>query len=157
MIDPSLSIPSSVLPPLPEGVSEDARENLLLKTKDGKIEADVTIVPCSVPDSVDDKGKRKKVVLYAKTSDGKVALKLVCSALRLKVFLLKLTFCMMLARCLHPFHSSPPYQLNNHHLRRKHPPQPPSFLPWAVTPQNQGRQSPFLRGGASAGHHVPRR
>ena len=92
MIDPSLSIPSSVLPPLPEGVSEDARENLLLKTKDGKIEADVTIVPCSVPDSVDDKGKRKKVVLYAKTSDGKVTLKLVCSALLFKVFLLKLTF-----------------------------------------------------------------
>jgi len=75
VIDPSLS--TSVLPPLPEGVSEDARENLFLKTKDGKIEADVTIVPGSVPDSIDQKGKRKKVVLHAKTSDGKVALKLV--------------------------------------------------------------------------------
>ena len=92
MIDPSLSIPSSVLPPLPEVVSEDARENLFLKTKDGKIEADVTIVPCSVPDSVDDKEKRKKVILYAKTSDGKVTLNLVCSALLLKVLFLKLTF-----------------------------------------------------------------
>jgi hypothetical protein len=72
-------------------VSEDTKGNFFLKTKDSKIEADVTIVPCSVPDSVDEKGKRK-VVLHAKMSDGRVALKLVCSAHRLKVFLLKLTF-----------------------------------------------------------------
>ena len=67
VINPSLSIPSSVLPPLPEGTSEDARKNLFLETKDGKIEADVTLLPCSVPDSGDEKGRRgKRVVLYVK-------------------------------------------------------------------------------------------
>lgn len=45
---------------------------MLLATKDGKIEADLTLLPCSVPNS----GKR--VVLYAKTSDGKVVFKLAC-------------------------------------------------------------------------------
>ncbi|KIJ92090.1 hypothetical protein K443DRAFT_459202 [Laccaria amethystina LaAM-08-1] len=126
----SSSIPSSVLPPLPEGVSEDTRRNFFLKTKDSKIEADVTIVPCSVPDSVDEKGKRK-VVLHAKMSDGRVALKLYDA-------------------------SPPPYQLNRHHLRRTHPPQPPSFLPRAITPQSQGWQNPLLRGCPSADHHFIR-
>ena len=79
MINPSLSIPSSVLPPLPEGTSEDARKNLFLETKDGKIKADVTLLPCSVPDSGDEKGRRgKRVVLYAKTSDGRVVFKMAC-------------------------------------------------------------------------------
>jgi hypothetical protein len=57
-------------------VSEDARENFFLKTKHGKIEAYMTTVLSSVPDSVDEKGKRKKVVLHAKTSDGGVMLNL---------------------------------------------------------------------------------
>ncbi|KIJ92087.1 hypothetical protein K443DRAFT_13872 [Laccaria amethystina LaAM-08-1] len=56
VIDPSLSMPSS--------------------TKHGKIEAYMTTVLSSVPDSVDEKGKRKKVVLHAKTSDGGVMLNL---------------------------------------------------------------------------------
>ena len=42
VINPSLSNPSSVLPPLPEVTSEDAGKNLFLETKDGKIKADVT-------------------------------------------------------------------------------------------------------------------
>ena len=67
VINPSLSIASSVLPPLSEGTSEDAGKNLFLETKDGKIKADVTLRPCSVPAGGDETERRgKRVGLYAK-------------------------------------------------------------------------------------------
>lgn len=146
MINPSLSIPSSVLPALPEGTREEARKNLLLETKDGKIEADVTFLPCSLPESGDEKGRRgKRVVLYAKTSDGRVVFILACYCSVLFLRKKFLTLCITYSMTPPPIQPTPTYKSNNHNHRRTHPPPPPPFLPRAMAPQTQGQESEVFR------------
>ena len=56
-IDPSLSIPTSLLPPLAEGQTEEDRENLRLETRNGSIDVHVFLVNDK---AVDTKGGETK-------------------------------------------------------------------------------------------------
>jgi len=45
LLDPALSIPPELLPPLSEGESEQTRKNLSIQTKDGSIKATIFVLP----------------------------------------------------------------------------------------------------------------
>lgn len=77
VIDSSIEIPTSLLPPLPRG--ETTRHNLSLETRNGLIDTDISIV------STVSKGEtgNNRVTVYLKSAKGPVTAKVVCAALYL--------------------------------------------------------------------------
>lgn len=72
VVDPAIIIPAPLLPNLCPGETEETRRNLYLKTNNGAIAADVTLVPrASVRDG------RQRVTLAASTLNGSVKFSLV--------------------------------------------------------------------------------
>ncbi|TFK31750.1 hypothetical protein BDQ12DRAFT_693605 [Crucibulum laeve] len=71
LIDPTLAVPAAFLPPLAEGETEETRSNLYLSGTNGSIAADVTIAAQRTSDT-----KRNRVLLYAKSTNGIVTVKL---------------------------------------------------------------------------------
>ena len=88
VIDPTMQIPSALLPPLASGEAEEERKHLCLETKTGSIHADVTLVdrPSSTKALVHKSGR---VMMEAKTAaSGSIFLKIVSVLYRLKAVLL---------------------------------------------------------------------
>lgn len=92
IVDPSMIIPAAFLPPLEGGQTEEMRENLYLFSKNGAVDAEVYLLPRTVPveershgaaSVVDTKpALRPQVIFRARSSNGSVTLKIV-SALSL--------------------------------------------------------------------------
>ena len=76
-IDPSLYIPSSFLPPLVDGETEETRANLRLASKSGSIDADISIVSNDFELADPPKGGRRLVTMDVKSSYGSITTKLV--------------------------------------------------------------------------------
>ena len=70
LIDPSLSIPSSFLPPPP---TEGARSNLILESKNGAIDADIYLLPTSHSN----KNTSKFIIIHTQSNNGSVKTRLV--------------------------------------------------------------------------------
>jgi len=69
LIDPSLFIPSSFLPPLQPG---GARRNLFLESKNGAIDADVYLLPTSYSDQ----NTSKYILIHTQSNNGSVRTRL---------------------------------------------------------------------------------
>ena len=70
LIDPSLAIPSSFLPPPP---TEGARSNLILESKNGAIDADIYLLPTSRSN----KNISKFIIIHTQSNNGSVKTRLV--------------------------------------------------------------------------------
>ncbi|KAK7458801.1 hypothetical protein VKT23_009807 [Stygiomarasmius scandens] len=76
ILDPSLHIPESLLPPLAIGETEWARKNLSLKGKLGAVEADITL-HCEEPQETTNQSKfSTRVNMEVQTSVGAISVKL---------------------------------------------------------------------------------
>ena len=82
MIDPSLIVPA--LPPLPVEETEESRKNLSLESDHGNIDAVVCVLPRPVLSS--SRAIRGYVIVYARSTQGDVTLKLVCHSLFRVIF-----------------------------------------------------------------------
>jgi len=71
LIDTSLSIPSSLLPPLAVGETESIRKNLSLTTTNGHLDADITIAPLR-PES---QNEQRRAILFVKSTSGRVTIR----------------------------------------------------------------------------------
>lgn len=78
VIDSSIEIPTSLLPPLPRG--ETTRHNLSLETRNGLIDTDISIVST---DATKGETENNRVTVYLKSAKGPVTAKVVCAALYL--------------------------------------------------------------------------
>ena len=75
VVDPAIIIPAPLLPSLLSGETEQSRRNLYLKTNNGPVAADVTVVSrTSVKDG------RKRVTLATTTLNGSVKVALVSTS-----------------------------------------------------------------------------
>lgn len=75
VLDPSLNIPASLLPPLSPEETEETRRNFDLKTFNGAIEADISITPYDY--TRDSKQvSRKRTTIYVRSSNGGIMTKL---------------------------------------------------------------------------------
>ncbi|KAG6865379.1 hypothetical protein C0991_003082 [Blastosporella zonata] len=75
LLDPFLTIPSMLLPPLSPDETPETRRNLALHTSNGPINADITFASHDTNVELDKKS-RKRSTLYAKASNGAVTLKI---------------------------------------------------------------------------------
>lgn len=76
VIDPTLQVPSSLLPDLAPGESEDARRHLNLQTKAGSIAADVLLVDKNLNEHLRHKSGRVTMVIDS-VSAGSIVVKVV--------------------------------------------------------------------------------
>jgi len=74
LLDPMLSIPSELLPPLPEGESESTRKNLSLQTKDGSINANIFVLAEELQKTENKMNLR--TIIDTSTEDGDVTIKM---------------------------------------------------------------------------------
>ncbi|KAK7445479.1 hypothetical protein VKT23_014896 [Stygiomarasmius scandens] len=70
VIDPSLKAPPSWLPILPDGETGADRQNLLLESKNGSVQADISVLSTELLDE-----GHRKVTLTAKSTNGSVVCK----------------------------------------------------------------------------------
>lgn len=78
-----LSIPSDLLPPLPEGESESTRKNLSLQTKDGTIIANIFVLLTTAEELQKMADKMNlRILIDTSTKDGHVMIKMVSSIFR---------------------------------------------------------------------------
>lgn len=83
LLDPMLSIPSDLLPPLPEGESESTRKNLSLQTKDGTIIANIFVLLTTAEELQKMADKMNlRILIDTSTKDGHVMIKMVSSIFR---------------------------------------------------------------------------
>ena len=78
-IDPCISVPSSLLPPLEEGETEADRKNLQLKTNDGSIDADIWVLGDGGGEFETEEGimKQKRATLDICSNDGSITVRIV--------------------------------------------------------------------------------
>lgn len=77
-----LSIPSELLPPLPEGESETTRKNLSLQTKDGSINANIFVLLTTAEELQNMEEKMNlRTLIDTSTKDGHVTVKMVSPVL----------------------------------------------------------------------------
>jgi len=78
LLDPMLSIPSDLLPPLLEGESEKTRKNLSLQTKDGSIIANIFVL-LTTAEELQKMGDKMnlRTLIDTSTKDGNVMIKMV--------------------------------------------------------------------------------
>ena len=79
MIDPSLIVPA--LPPLPDEDTEETRKNLSLESDNGDIHVVVCVLPHPISSS--SRATRSYVIVYARSDNGDVTLRLACHSFRL--------------------------------------------------------------------------
>ncbi|RDB27605.1 hypothetical protein Hypma_003798 [Hypsizygus marmoreus] len=72
-LDPALTIPAALLPPLVGDDTEDTRRNFNLQSSNGQIDADITIAPYDP--STDSKKLGRRTTMYARSSNGNIAVK----------------------------------------------------------------------------------
>jgi len=77
LLDPALSIPSELLPPLSEGESEQTRKNLSLQTKDGSIKATIFVLPTTTEAWHQTVDRPLRAVIDTSTKDGDVTIRIV--------------------------------------------------------------------------------
>jgi len=75
VIDPSLSIPSSFLPPLVSGETEETRKNIFLESKNGVVDGEIFILPTST-DSLSAMLHRQRVLVRGSSRNGSVTTKI---------------------------------------------------------------------------------
>ncbi|KAF8908557.1 hypothetical protein CPB84DRAFT_1674153, partial [Gymnopilus junonius] len=75
VLDPSLVIPSALLPPLSSGETEDARKNLILESKNGNVHGDVYTLPLRDEPTAIVK-HRQHISILAKSWNGNVTAKI---------------------------------------------------------------------------------
>jgi hypothetical protein len=75
-IDPFISVPPSLLPPLEEGETEADRKNLKIKTKDGSVDVDLWVLGGG-GDIKEEKLRRKRATLDLSSNDGSITIRMV--------------------------------------------------------------------------------
>ncbi|GLB38964.1 hypothetical protein LshimejAT787_0601260 [Lyophyllum shimeji] len=75
VLDPSLTIPASLLPPLSPEETEETRRNFNLKATNGTIEADISFAPYDYTRE-SKQATRKRATLYINGSNGSITTKL---------------------------------------------------------------------------------
>lgn len=76
LLDPMLSIPSELLPPLPAGESERTRKNLSLQTKDGSINANIFVLLTTAEELQKADKMNQRTLIDAATKDGPVTVRM---------------------------------------------------------------------------------
>jgi len=77
-IDPFISVPSSLLPPLEEGETEADRKNLRLKTKDGSVDVDIWVLGDGGEyKTAEGLVQQRRATLDVTSNDGSINLKIV--------------------------------------------------------------------------------
>lgn len=71
VIDPSMHVPSSYLPPLGEGETEGDRKNLHLHTRDGSVDVDIWLVGRQQHSDI----RKHRTTLHVSSRDGSIAIK----------------------------------------------------------------------------------
>ncbi|KAI6104093.1 hypothetical protein F5141DRAFT_1126954 [Pisolithus sp. B1] len=71
IIDPSVHVPSTYLPPLGEGETERDRKNLHLRTRDGSVDVDVWLVGHQGRSEA----RKRRTTLHVSSRDGSIAVK----------------------------------------------------------------------------------
>ena len=74
VVDPSLLIPSALLPPLPEGEAEESRKNLRLESTNGSVDTDIMLVGEDVSENVK---TNPRTTLHLKSENGRVVARVV--------------------------------------------------------------------------------
>lgn len=77
VIDPSMKIPTTLLPPLSRGETEETRKNVELIAKGGDLDADIFILPASSV-ALTSSWKDISVTIHAASQTGWVNLRIVC-------------------------------------------------------------------------------
>jgi len=76
LLDPTLSIPPELLPPLSEGESEQTRKNLSLQTKDGSIKATIFVLPTTTEALRQTENRPLRTLIDTSTKDGDVTIRI---------------------------------------------------------------------------------
>lgn len=71
IIDPSMDIPSTYLPPLGEGETEEDRKNLHLHTRDGSVDVDIWLAGHQEHSKI----HKRRTTLHVSSRDGSIAVK----------------------------------------------------------------------------------
>lgn len=80
LLDPMLSIPADLLPPLPEEESENTRTNLSLRTKDGSINANIFVLLTTAEELQKAEDRMPlRTLIDTSTKDGHVTINMVSS------------------------------------------------------------------------------
>ncbi|KAG6909014.1 hypothetical protein DXG01_002400 [Tephrocybe rancida] len=74
LLDPALTIPTVLLPPLSPDETDVTRRNLTLIASNGPINADITLAP-NDPSAESTKMSRKRSTIYVKASNGPITMK----------------------------------------------------------------------------------
>lgn len=76
VIDPFLTVPRSLLPPLPSGEAEDDRKNVKFETRSGAIDVDISLLGDAEDPNVGEAKPKKRTSLDVKSEHGSMRLKI---------------------------------------------------------------------------------